>query len=75
MWYDRFVNSTGLFVVQHQKTGSRFFVCSFPFYDPESTHYHLTSNADSGHTDQQPSFDDFEEEDCQDHGMLSLALH
>ena len=72
--YDRFVNSSGLFLVPHQETGSRFFVCSSSFCHLKSTHYHLTSNADSGHSDVQHSFDDFlNEEDDQD-GVPTLVL-
>jgi hypothetical protein len=75
MLYGRFVNSSGSFLVPHQETGSRFFVCSSPLCLPNQP---LTYNADSGHSDLQPSrrFYDFEdEEDGQDEGMPSLVPH
>jgi hypothetical protein len=71
----RFVNSSSLFPVPHQATGSRFFVGSSPLWHPKSTHY-LTSNSDSGHSDQQPSLDEIEdEEDGQDEGVPLLYFH
>ncbi len=74
MLYDRFVNSSSLSPVLHQETGSRFFVCSSPPCLLKSTH-NLVFNVDSGHSDQQLSFDDIEEEeDGQDEGMSSLVL-
>lgn len=68
MLYDRFVNSSGWFLVPHKETGSRFFVCSIPFCHPKLTHFHLTSNADSGQSDLESSFED---EDGYDIGMPS----
>jgi hypothetical protein len=72
MLYDRFVNSSGLFLVLRQETGSPFFVCSPPSSIPNQ----LNIVADSGHSDQQPSDDEIEvEEDGQDEGVPSFALH
>jgi hypothetical protein len=57
--------------------GDKFtFLCEFLLpLDLESTH-NSAFYVDSGHSDQQPSFDDIEEEeDGQDEGMPSLVLH
>ena len=76
MLYDRSVNSSGLFLVPHEETGSRFFVRSSLFCHPKSTHYYLISNADTGRSDLQTSFDDVRDEDGYDcKGMISLVLH
>lgn len=57
-----------------QETSSPSFVSSFSPWHLESTH-NLALYVDSGHSDQQPSFDDIEEEeDGQDEGMPSLVL-
>jgi hypothetical protein len=72
MLSDRFVNSSSLFLVPHQETSSRFFVRPPPSGIPN----YLTSNADSGHSDQQPSDDDIEDEGGgQDEGIPTLELH
>src|SRR5713101_7006680 len=72
--YDRSVNSSSSFPAQLQETISPSFVCSFFPWHIKLTH-NLVFNVDSGHSDQQPSFDEIEEEeDGQDEGMLSLIL-
>jgi hypothetical protein len=75
MLYDRSVNSSSLFPVLLQETSSPSFVCSFSPWHLKLTH-NLAFNVDSGHSDQQLSFDDIEEEeDGQDEGMPSLVVH
>jgi len=75
MLYDRSVNSSSSFPALLKVTSSPSFVCSFSPRHFKSTH-NLVFNADSGHSDQQLSFDDIEEEeDGQDEGMPSLILH
>ena len=57
-----------------QETSSPSFVCPFSLWHLISTHS-LALDVDSGHSDQQPSFDDIEEEeDGQDEGMPYLIL-
>jgi hypothetical protein len=58
-----------------QETSSPSFVRSFSPQHLNLTH-NRAFNVDSGHSDQQPSFDDIEdEEDGQDEGMPSLIVH
>jgi hypothetical protein len=65
------VNSSGLFLVLRQETGSPFFVCSPPSSIPNQ----LNIVADSGHSDQQPSDDEIEvEEDGQDEVIITCDL-
>jgi hypothetical protein len=69
------VNSSTLYPVLLQATSSPSFVGSFSSWHLKLTH-DLAFNVDSGHSDQQLSFDDIEEEeDGQDEGMPSLILH
>ena len=73
--YDRSVNSSNSFLVLLQGTSSPSFVCSFSTWRLMSVH-NLAFNVDSGHSDQQLSFDDIEEEeDGMDEGMPSLIHH
>jgi hypothetical protein len=74
MLYDRFVNSSGWFLVPQEETGSRFFVCSTPFCLPKLTHYHLASNADSGHSDLEYSLEDQDDHDIGMPFRTSLEL-
>lgn len=75
MLYDRSVHSSSLFPVLLQETSSPSFVCSFPPWYLKLIH-NLALDVDSGHSDQQPSFDDIEEEeDGEDEGMPSFILH
>lgn len=73
--YDRSVNSSSSFPVPLQGTSSPSFVCSFSPWHLRLTHI-LVFNVDSGHSDQQTSLDDIEEEeDGMDEGMTSLVVH
>jgi len=57
--------------------GDKFtFLCAFLLPWHLNLTHNLAFDVDSGHSDQQPSFDDIEEEeDGQDEGMPSLMLH
>ncbi len=75
MLYDRSVNSSSSFPVLLQETSSPSFVRSFSPRHLKLFH-NLVFNVDSGHSDQQLSLDDIEEEeDGQDEGMPSLIVH
>jgi hypothetical protein len=75
MLYDSSVSSSSSFPVLLLETSLHSFVRSFSHWHFKLTH-NLAFNVDSGHSDQQPLFDDIEEEeDGLDEGMPSLILH